>query len=203
MINFKNLRYMLLLPGIAVASTTSGPYLGISLGIANEINQLDPSTFNNNAGVSTLYQPHVAFDGRLNFGYNFSRYNGIELAPSYLFSQQIELPNNAGSANLQGTSLDLSYLPNLPLTANRWSIFGRIGASYNWLNLNNDNLTASATTFADILGAGVRYNVTPSNSFRLEWIANGLLFPIGINNGSSNVDLLTTQNFLATINFHF
>lgn len=191
-----------IIPAISFASTTNGPYVGIALGAANEINQLDSSYFNVNTGPTTLYEPRVAFMGRLNFGYNFSRYNGIELAPSYYFPQQVDYPKN-GNGNLQGTSLDLTYLPNLPLTTNRWSVFGRLGASYNWMNLNSNELTANSSTFADVLGAGIRYNMSASNSVRLEWISNGLIFPIGINNGSDNVDLLTQQNFLVSLNFHF
>lgn len=179
------------------ASTTSGPYVGIELGAANQIVEFNPNAL---SGVNGSYNSQATFMGRLNFGYNVDRNNGFEISPSYYVDQGFNYPNGQGTMNLNGTSLDISYLPNLPLTATHWSVFGRVGAAYDWLGTQTSQ---SAASFADVLGAGIRYNMNASLSLRMEWIANGLLFPISINDGSQNIASFTSQQFIAGLNFHF
>ncbi len=199
------IKSLILLLGILLinncfASATQGSYLGLGAGIANQLVKFDSDGLN--TGGASLYLTKQTFEGRLNFGYNFDRYNGIELAPTYYFAQRFNLPTNAGDVNLSGTTLDLSYLPNLPLTANRWSIFGRVGLAYDWMGMSGAT-TASGNSFADVLGAGIRYNIGSSNSVRMEWIANGLLFPLQMSSDGTNLATFTSQDFLISLNFHF
>lgn len=180
------------------ASTTSGPYVGMELGAANQIVEFNSNAISGTNGSS--YNSQATFMGRMNFGYNVDRNNGFELSPSYYVGQGFNYPNGQGTMNLNGTSLDLSYLPNLPLTATHWSVFGRMGVAYDWFGTQTSQ---SASNFADVLGAGLRYNMNASLSLRMEWIANGLLFPISINDGSQNIASFTSQQFIAGLNFHF
>lgn len=198
----------LLLPGFAISSVSNGPYVGIEIGAANQIVNFTPSTFGLNTNGSSLYNSSVGFLTRLNIGYNLDRYNGFELGTTYNFETNHNLPNGDGSLNTTATTLDLSYLLYLPTFVSKWSIFGRFGVAYDWINtsatccdLGNGN--PSGSSFADVLGAGLMHRITPNTSFRLEWIANGLIYPPGINNGAVSVGNWTNQTFQLGMNYHF
>ena len=197
------------------ATVSSGPYVGIELGTDNQIINFQSSAFGLNTSNSQLYNPSWGFMGRLNFGYNFDKYNGIELSPNYLFSTNYNYPNNNGSMSIDATTLDLSYLAYLPITQSKLSVFGRIGFAYNWINNSGSNTTGcncgnsaqfsspTGSNFADVIGAGLKYNLGTNSSVRIEWIANGLFFPIGLTSNSTNVANWTAQTFLAGLNYHF
>lgn len=197
-----------LLPA-AWASVNSGPYVGIELGTDNQIVNFVPSAFNLNTSSSQLYNPNWGFAGRINFGYNFNKYNGIELAPTYYFSQSYNYPNDFGSTGINATSLDFSYIPTFPITDSKWSVFGRLGVAYDWVNSSNSSCNCGASSVpsgsnvADVLGAGLRYRISLNSSFRVEWISNGLFFPIGISNDNENIANWSTQSFMVGINYHF
>ena len=192
------------------ASVNSGPYVGVELGTDNQIVNFVPSAFNLNTNGSQLYSPNWGFAGRINFGYNFNKYNGVELAPTYYFSQNYNYPNGSGSTGISATSLDLSYLPTFPIADSKWSVFGRLGIAYDWINSSTSSScncgvssTPSGSNVADVIGAGFRYRISLKSSFRVEWIANGLFFPIGIGNNNGNIANWSTQSFMAGINYHF
>jgi hypothetical protein len=200
------------IPFISYATVSNGPYVGLELGTANQIVTYQPSAFDLNTNGSQLYNPNYSFLGRVNLGYNVDKYNGFELGTSYFFSSSSSYPNGNGSMSTNTTSLDLSYLLYLPISSTKISVFGRLGFAYDWINNANSggcgcgtssNLNPSGSNLADVIGAGLKYNIGPHTSFRIEWIANGLFFPVGINNGSQNIASWTAQTYQAGINYHF
>ncbi len=193
------------------ATVSSGPYVGVELGAANEIINYQASAFNINANGAQLYSPQWTFLGRLNFGYNVSKYYGFELSPSHYFTSNSPYPSGTGSMSTNTTALDFSYIAYLPISQTKLSVLGRVGVAYDWIGnsssgecgCNQANFQPSGNNFADVLGAGLKYNLGAHTSLRLEWIANGLLFPVSINSGSQNIASWTGQTFEAGINFHF
>lgn len=212
------LRLVILFSVISVpcfAGVMSGPYVGASIGVDNQIVTFNPGVANISTNGSQLYNSSAGFMGRLNVGYNFNKYSGIELAPSYYFPQNYNYPAG-GSVDIGATSLDLSYLFSLPISQSKFSVFGRVGLAYDWVNSGSENntncgcgnqslsnLAISGSNFADLIGSGLNYNLSNNTSVRVEWIANGLLFPIGLSSNSQNVANWTTQQFLAGVNYHF
>ncbi len=203
----------LLISSQCYATVSDGPYLGINIGGANQNISFLPNSFNLNTNGSNLSNYSWSFLTRLNVGYNIDKWNGFELAPSYIFSSNYQYPNNNSSVSFSATTLDLSYIGYLPISDTKLSVFGRIGIAYDWVNNgSNSGCSYSSTTqglnpagsnFADILGAGIKYNLGPNSSFRIEWISNGLIFPVGINSGSTNVANWNVQTFQLGMNYHF
>lgn len=197
------------LPGVLFASVSNGPYVGLEIGAANQIINFTPSTFNLDTNGSTLYNPEVGFLARLNLGYNINRFNGFELGTTYNFGTTHNYPNNQGNLNTPVTTIDFSYLIYLPTIVNQWSVFGRVGLAYDWTGSSYScngvsslgNISGSG--FADVLGAGLMYRITPNTSFRVEWISNGLFSPININSSSGSIGTWTNQTFQLGLNYHF
>jgi len=191
-----------------LASVSNGFYTGIEGGVANQLVNFTPSAFTLNTNGSNLDNYALGMLLRLNLGYNFDKYNGLELGTTYDFAVSHNYPNGMGSISPSATTLDASYLLYLPTVIEKLSVFGRVGVSYDWVscqvecNCNND-LVVSGSDFADVLGAGIKYNLSPQFSFRAEWIVNGLFFPIGLSSGSLTVGNWTNQSFQAGINYHF
>ncbi len=207
----KRVAMILIFTRTAYATVSTGPYIGIELGTDNQIITYQPSAYGINTNGSQLYNANYGFMGRLNFGYAFDRYNSIEIGPSYYFSQNYNFPAGNGTMGVSATSLDFSYLPSLPISQSKLSVFGRLGFAYDWINSdvsscncnNFNNQVLSGSNFADVIGAGLKYNFSVHSSMRVEWIANGLFFPVGIGNGGVNAANWSTQQFLAGINYHF
>lgn len=193
------------------ATVSTGPYVGIELGAANQIINYQASAFNLSTNGAQLYNPEWTFLGRLNFGYNLNKYTGFELGTNYFFNSSSPYPNGNGSMSTNTTALDLSYIAYLPISQSKFSAFARVGVAYDWITNSSSagcgcsqaNFQPSGTNFADVLGAGLKYNLGAHTSFRIEWIANGLLFPVSINSGSQNIASWTGQIFEAGINYHF
>lgn len=204
----KKLLLLTLVPVFGFASVSNGPYAGLEAGVSNQIDIFNSSTAYNQNNSPT-YASNQAFLMRLNAGYNFSKYSGLELGGTYNFGTSVSYPNSsAANMNIQATTLDFSWLLYLPTTVDSLFVFGRVGGAYDWLNgsggCNCNGTTApGGGAFTDVLGAGVKYNVTSKTSFRLEWISNGLFFPVGINNGSTNTASWTNQTFMLGFNLHF
>ncbi len=194
-----------LLIGTAYASVSNGPYTGIEVGLSDQKMNFNSGTFNStNTMNTTLDSTNWTFIGRLNLGYNVDKYTGFELGYSYNSLAGYAYPNNSGSLNGTVSTLDASYLLYLPTTIQKLSVFGRVGLAYDWINGNQaDALNPSGSGFADLLGAGVKYNINPKTSFRFEWLENGVLNPIGVNGGSTPVANFSQQTFLLGLNYHF
>ena len=142
--------------------------------------------------------------GRFNLGYNADKYNGFELGFNYNALPGYAYPNNAGSLTGSVSTLDASYILYLPTIVQKLSVFGRVGVGYDWINGNSSNgLSPSGANFADVLGAGIKYNISRKMSFRLEWMGNGLLIPVSVNSGSTNVANFSEQVFMLGLNYHF
>ena len=199
-----------LTPGICLAGISEGGYFGFELGAANQIVQFNPAAFNLNTNGSSLYNPALGFLSRFNLGYNLNKYAGFELGTTYNFATGHNYPSGNGILSTTATAIDLSYLLYLPTIIDKWSVFGRVGGAFNWIgsegicNCNTSSvINPSGSSFADVLGAGIMYRLTPSVSFRLEWISNALLFPVEINNSGTSVGKWTNQTFQAGFNYHF
>ena len=202
----KSLTLFSIISPVAFASVSNGPYVGLEFGAANEVLVFNAGTpYNSGANA---YSPSISFLGRLNIGYNSTKYSGFELGATYNSSTGFNYPTVTGTMNLNATTLDLSYILYLPTAFEGVSAFGRVGVAYDWLNssggCNCEGISsASANSFADVMGAGIKYNITSKTSFRAEWLANGLLFPVSINSGSINTAAWTNQTFMLGINLHF
>lgn len=195
---------LIIFPGCAFATVSNGPYVGIEAGVSNQIMIFNGNTSENTTSNNS-YNTSLGGIVRLNLGYTLNRYSSFELGGNYTFSNSFVSPIGS-TFSLNNTSTDFSYLLNLPTTFNGVSVFGRIGAAYDWINSNSCNCNGggvSGSNLTDALGAGVRYNLTSNTSFRVEWLENGLIFPIGISSGSQNVASWTNQMFLAGINLSF
>lgn len=195
-------------PLSVLASVSNGPYIGLEVGGANQLIKFVPSNFSINTNGSNLDNYALGFLMRLNLGYNIDKYNGFELGTTYDFTTGHSYPNGMGNLNTNAWTLDGSYILYLPTIVEKLSVFGRLGVAYDWINNNSDcncagNPTVSGNGVADILGAGIKYNLSPQASFRVEWIANGLLFPVGIASTTTNVGSWTNQSFQLGINYHF
>ena len=200
---FKIIIFSLFYSCLTFATVSNGPYAGIEIGGVNQTMVFNASSYNSNT-TSTLSENNWSFLGRLNLGYNMDKYSGFELGFNYNALPGYTYPNNSGSFNGDVTTLDGSFLVSIPTTLTKLSVFGRIGAAYDWINGSSTNgMTPSGEDFADVLGAGIKYNISPKTSFRLEWIENGLLFPVGISSGSTNVANFSEQSFLLGVNYHF
>ncbi|MBY0379136.1 MAG: outer membrane beta-barrel protein [Burkholderiales bacterium] len=200
----------------AYASVNDGVYLGINGGLTNNIVILNASTYSTvQTGGSQLYNANVGYNIGLDVGYNFDAYNGMELGYNYSSPTLISIPGSITSLTTSATALSLSYKLYLPTFIENWSVFGRVGVAYNSVNqgifnssgscncTNTLQMNAQGTTFADVLGAGLRYKMTPNSTLNFEWIANGLIFPIGLNQGTSNIASWYSQNFNIGLNYHF
>ncbi len=194
----------LLIMSNSIATVSNGPYVGVNIGAANQAINYQASAFNLNTNGSQLYNPEWSFMSRLNLGYNSSKNNGFELGTSYFFSSDSNYPDGSGTMSTNTTSADISYLGYLPISQTKLSVFGRIGVAYDWVSTSStSSLSPSGENFADILGAGLKYNINGKTTFRIEWLENGLFFPVGINSGSLNVASWSAQTFETGINYHF
>lgn len=197
------------------ASVTEGIYLGINGGLTNNIVTYNTSTYTEQATGSQLYNANVGYNLGVDIGYNFNKYNGLEFGGNYLSQTTSELPGNTGNLSTAATAISISYILNLPTLIKDLAVFGRLGIAYDSVNqgitsqsncnCSNNSIGSSAqgANFADILGAGLRYKLSGHSTVKIEWVANGLLFPIGINQGNSNVANWYSQNFNVGYNYHF
>ncbi len=187
------------------ASVSNGPYIGAEIGTTNQTMQFNSGTFNtSNTYNINLDNSNWALVGRLNLGYNIDKYNGFELGYNYNSLSSYTYPNNTGSLTGNVSILDASYLLYLPTTVQKLSVFGRIGVAYDWINGNSSNaISPSGSNFADVLGAGIKYNISPKTSLRVEWFENGVLIPVSINSGAYNIANFSEQTFMLGLNYHF
>lgn len=190
-----------------------GWYVGLNAGGANQIVSYNPSAFNLNTNGSELYNPSWGFVGRVDGGYNFNKWSGLELGAAYYSGSGSSYPTGSGTFNPSTSSLDFSYIAYLPISQTDFSVFGRIGIAYDWINNDGTSsgcncsgvaaLDPSGSNFADVLGAGIRYKMSMHSSLKLEWLANGLIFPVGINSGSTSVANWSAQTFQIGAAYHF
>lgn len=199
----KILILILFFPILSYATVSDGPYVGLEIGAANQISTINGGTQFNSG--SNAYEPSIGILGRINLGYNTNKYNGFELGGTYNFNTSFNYPNG-GSMTLNAKTIDASYLFSLPTYVDSLSVFARVGVAYDWISgSNNGGISGNpeASSIADVLGAGIKYNLTSKTSLRFEWLANGLIFPVEINNGSTNTASWTNQTFMVGLNLHF
>ena len=198
------------------ASVNDGIYIGINGGATNNIVTLNASTYSAvQTGVSQLYNASVGYNIGLDAGYNFDANNGLELGYNYFSPTSVSIPSSTTNLTTSATALSLSYKLYLPTFVDSWSVFGRLGVAYDSVSqgafnsscscncTNNLQQNAQGASFADILGAGLKYKMSTNASLELEWVANGLIFPVGLNQGTSNIASWYSQNFNIGFNYHF
>lgn len=196
--------------GIAAAGVTSGSYLGLEVGGANQNIDYNPSSYKVDTSGTTLFDSSWTGIGRIFGGYNFSRYNAVEAGLSQTLSNTFQTPSD-NTFSSTATVLDISYLPMLPIANSNFNVFARIGVGYSWLpggsvGCNCDGGTqfnASGANFMDVLGAGVRYKFANNWTVKVEWIADGLLFPVAINGDNEKLGSWDQQTFQTGVAFHF
>lgn len=188
----------------------SGFYIGGAVGGSNQINNFTPSAFNVNTGGSSLNNSSWTFDGRIDGGYNLDKYNGFELGYMYTTGASFGLPDSSGTLNVNASTIDLSYILTVPVKIPGFSVFGRVGVGYDAVNSSGSSsnplypqFNPSGSSFADVLGAGVKWDVSRHFTAKVEWISNALLFPIGINSGGTNVANWNSQTFNVGIDYKF
>lgn len=186
------------------ANANSGAYLGLEVGAANQSINFNQSAFNLNTSNSSVLNSQWNGIGRIYSGYNFNRYTGLEAGVSYTMPTGYSYPDNNGSFFSPATVVDVSYVPMLPIAYSNWSVFGRIGVGYAWLpDGSSSQYNSSGSNLTDVLGAGLRYKFSNHWTYKIEWVADGLLFPVGINSGSTNIGAWSQQTFQTGVSFHF
>ena len=154
---------------------STGFYLDVGAG-ASSINYFSNTT-------SAL----IRFDG----GFNLNKIVGFQLGIQNYFGANVN--NNNGTFNVNGWGTDFSVIPNIPIGTNApVNIFFRLGAGYDSFSSNFANRSA----FIDVLGSGVRYDVSSHLSLTAQWMGRGLLTTPTSANYSSN-------SFLFNIGFYF
>lgn len=193
----------------AYATANDGAYVGLSAGASNQNINFAGAAFNSNVNGSNIDNNQWGALLRLYGGYNFDRYTGVEMGVSTNTATTFTYPNNSGTMNMNTTTLDISYIPMLPIKDSNFSVFGRVGASYDWISNSGysggtgSGLNPSGSNLTDMLGAGVRYKFFNNFTMKVEWIAEGLLFPIAINSGGTNVGSWSEQTFQTGVTYHF
>ena len=199
--------------GFAVNASaySSGFYAGVGVGGSNQIVDFQPSAFNQNTNGSTLSDSTWTFDGRIDGGYKIDSFNSFELGWMYTSQASYGLPDGSNNINLNASTVDLSYIFTAPTKIPHFSVFGRLGVAYDFINATgggcncgvNNAMSPAGENFADILGAGVKWDISRLITTKIEWIGNGILFPVGLSNGGNNVANWTSQTFNIGVDFNF
>lgn len=153
------------------ATANSGSYIGLELGAANQSLDFQQSAFNLNSNGSNLINNQWSGIGRIFGGYNFNKYNGVEAGFSYGTGSTYNYPDGTGSMTSNTSIIDIAYIPMLPISNSNWSVFGRLGVEYAWINSSGGEgcncsgiinpINPSGSNFADEIGAGMRYIMPP------------------------------------------
>lgn len=195
---------------VSVYASSSGFYAGVEAGGSNQILNFVPGAYGFNTNGSSLTNSTWTFDGRLDGGYKLDRYNSFELGWMYTSQAGYSLPDNTNNIGLNASTIDLSYMFTFPTKVPGFSVFGRVGVAYDFINANGGGCNCGVVTmnpggsnFADILGAGIKWDVSNRVTTKLEWISNGLLFPVGISSSGNNVANWNSQTFNIGVDFNF
>lgn len=187
------------------AWVNDGGYVGVEIGAANQFVNFNSNNFSLNTGSANLTSSQTGFLTRANLGYQFNSYSALELGANYSWGGNYQYPNSDGTIQIGSTTLDGSYLLSLPITQSNFSVFGRIGLAYSWINSTGYNDASGVTggAFTDVLGAGMKYRLGKYTTIRMEWIADGLWQPVGLSADSQQIGNLSSQNFLIGVNYYF
>ncbi len=188
------------------ASVSHGPYVGIELGGSKQTFNFNSSIFSLDTNGGNLTNSELGAVARFNLGYSLDKYNSFELGASYNFAFNYTYPNNQGSTLNNLWSQDITYILTLPTIVDKLAILGRVGLAYDWTHANSCCCQigdASVNTFSDVFGAGISYKLSSKSIIRVEWVSNGLFFPIGVNSGDTNIGSLTSNNFELGLNYYF
>lgn len=167
-----------LLPTLAMAKVPdSGFYADLGSGVSS-INYLTTSA--------------SSWMARLDGGYNVNKYVGFQVGINDFFSTQMT-NSTYGSYNLSGYGYDLSIIPNIPFGFNApINVFARIGLGYDAMSAS----AGSQNSTVDVLGIGLRYDVSAHLAVSAQWIGRGIIVQPSPSSYSQN-------NFLANIGLYF
>lgn len=195
---------------VAANATTSGFYAGLGIGASNQILDFVPGAYGFNTNGSSLTNSTWTFDGRLDGGYKLDKFNSFELGWMYTSQAVYGLPDNSNNMNINASTIDLSYMFTVPTKIPGFSAFGRLGVAYDFINAAGGGcncganvMTPGGANFADILGAGIKWDLSNHITTKLEWISNGLLFPVGISSTGNNVANWSSQTFNIGLDYNF
>lgn len=210
------MRKLLLILGLTGAAInaqaySSGFYAGLGVGGSNQIMNFQPSAYGQNTNGSSLTNSTWTFDGRIDGGYKIDNFNSFELGWMYTTQAAYSLPDGSNNMNVNASTVDLSYIFTAPTKIPGFSVFGRLGVGYDFINATGGGcncgianaMSPGGSNFADVLGAGVKWDVTKLITTKIEWISNGLLFPVGLSNNGNNVANWNSQTFNIGLDFNF
>lgn len=147
------------------------------------------------AGVASIsYYGNSGTTGllRIDGGYNINQIIGVQLGVNNYFSSSIT-NNQLGNYTVSGYGYDLSFIPNIAIGTNApVNVFFRLGGGYDNMNSSIGNNSG----FVDVLGAGVRYDISSHLGITGQWIGRGLLVQSSPINYSQN-------DFIANVGFYF
>jgi hypothetical protein len=144
--------------------------------------------------ASTNYYSTTGTSGvlRLDGGYNLNQIIGFQAGIQNTFSTSMNSPQ-LGNYNATGYAMDISVIPNIPIGQNApVNIFFRLGLGYDTMNSTVGNMSS----IVDVLGAGVRYDISAHLGISAQWIGRGLIMQPSPSGYSQN-------NFLATVGLYF
>lgn len=174
----KKLFLLLCVPLFAYSKVPdSGFYVDAGTGVSNV------NYFGTNGTSGTI---------RIDGGYNLNQIIGFQAGMQNLFGTSMS-NSSLGSYSVSGMGYDLSVIPNIPLGQNApVNIFFRVGVGYNSLSAPVGN----TSSFVDVLGAGVRYDISAHLGLSGEWISRGLLMQPSPSGYYEN-------DFIAKLGFYF
>ena len=167
--------------------------LGVIPFIANAKVAANGFYFDAGAGGSSInyYSGGSTAVGRIDAGYDFNRNVGIQIGFNDYFGATTS--NSSGSVGVSGYGYDVSILPSYSFGKNNaFSMFGRLG-------FGSDDLTSSftnQTSFIDVIGGGLRYDLSAHLSTSIQWIGRGDLTNSGDASYSQN-------SVIASVGFYF
>ena len=166
------------LPIVAMAKVPdSGFYVDLGAGVANT------SYFSTTGNTGTV---------RIDGGYNLNQIIGFQVGVNNYFGANMTNPT-LGNYSVNGYGVDLSVIPNIPLGQNApVNIFFRVGLGYDSMNAPVGNTNSTV----DVLGMGVRYDISAHLGVSAQWIGRGLL----IQPTPANYD---QNDFLANVGYYF
>ena len=174
--NKRLIRLIMLLPSLALAKVPeTGLYFGGGIGAQN----------------LNYYSSGSSIIGRLNVGYNFNEFVGLQAGANSYFGTTIK--NQDGTSTVSGYGVDISAMPNLPLGEfSTVNLFSRFGVGYDALSSAHNG----QSSIVDVLGLGVRYDISSSLAASLEYMGRGILTRTGEAKYDSN-------SIIASVNLYF
>lgn len=129
---------------------------------------------------------------RFNGGFNLNQIISFQVGLNDYFSNTIN-STRYGTYTLSGYGYDVSVLPNIPIGQNApLNLFFRIGFGQDFMS---SNLSSNGSVL-DVLGLGMRYDISAHLTLDAQWIGRGLIFQQAPSNYSQNSFLINMGFYL-------